>query len=77
LKSSIKMKIEQFFQRRPRAAATDKPLAARQGAAAAELGKTKQLADTGDVKDTLPNCDRDVDKVRWLWHLWHTGGATA
>lgn len=71
------MKIEQFFQRQPKGVGTDKALAAKQGAAAAEQGKTKQLADTHDVKDTLPNCDRDVDKVRCLCHLWHTGRATA
>lgn len=57
------MKIEQFFQRaQPKAdkqAGANKP-------AAADRGKTDQQQPAQDANDTLPDCDRDVDKVSCL-----------
>lgn len=60
------MKIENFFSKA--AASAEKALASKQ-AAAEGRGPSKQGSQqpTGhDVKDTTPNCDRDVDKVGCL-----------
>jgi hypothetical protein len=57
------MKIEHFFSKA--AASAEKALASKQAAAegrAASKGGSQQPAGH-DVKDTTPNCDRDVDKV--------------
>lgn len=61
------MKIKHFFQPKAKAAAAEKPGSSKQ--LVAERGKSNGAAEGLDVKDILPNSDRDVDKVRCGVHV--------